>query len=107
MKNPYDILEVAETADDARIKKAYLAMVRRYPPERCPEDFQRIQWAYEQIKTEEDRLSHRLFHCVVPEPAEIAALVLAPVAKKERPGREAFRQQLRLDLQRFCTTLRI
>ncbi len=107
MKNPYDVLEVAATADDARIKKAYLGMVRRYPPERCPEDFQRIQQAYERIKTEEDRLSYRLFHCVVPEPADIAALLLAPVAKKERPGREAFQQQLRLNLQRFCATTRI
>ncbi|GAB6192917.1 J domain-containing protein [Desulfocastanea catecholica] len=106
MKNPYDILEVAETADDAWIKKAYLAMVRRYPPERCPEDFQRIQRAYEQIKTEEDRLSYRLFHCVVPEPADIAALLLAPLAKKDRPTREEFQQQLRLNLQRFCTTLK-
>lgn len=107
MKNPYDILEVAETADDARIKKAYLGMVRRYPPERCPEDFQRIYRAYEQIKTEEDRLAYRLFHCVVPEPADIAALLLAPAAKNERPGREAFQQQLRRELQRFCTTLKV
>jgi len=52
-------------------------------------------------------LSYRLFHCVVPEPADIAALLLAQVAQKERPGREAFQQQLRLDLQRFCTTLKV
>ena len=59
MKTPYQILEVKEDADDAGIKKAYLAMVRRYPPERFPDDFQRIYRAYELLKTVEDRLSYR------------------------------------------------
>ncbi len=106
MKNPYEILEVAEGVDDAKIKKAYLAMVRRYPPERFPEDFQRIYRAFELIKTEEDRLSYRLFHCVLPEPTDMAALILQQLTEKDMPTRENFQQLLGRDLQAFCTGLK-
>ena len=102
MKTPYEILEVAEDVDDAALKKAYLAMVRRYPPERFPDDFQRIYRAYELIKTAEDRLSYRLFHCELPQPADIAALLLQPGSERTLPGKEEFQKQLGRDLQMFC-----
>lgn len=102
MKTPYEILEVTEGADDSLIKKAYLGMVRRYPPERFPDDFQRIYQAYELIKTEQDRLSYRLFHCALPTPVEIAALLFRPVTAKNLPTREEFQKQLGSDLRRFC-----
>lgn len=107
MKTPYEILDVAENAEDAGIKRAYLAMVRRYPPERFPDDFQRIYRAYELIKTEEDRLSYRLFYCALPEPTDISALILAQVIKKEGLTREDFQEYLGRDLQAFCTGLKI
>lgn len=105
MKTPYEILEVAEEADDALIKKAYLGMVRRYPPERFPDDFQRIYRAYELIKTDRDRLSYRLFHCTLPAPAEIAALLLGPMSNRKLPTREEFQRQLAGDLKMFCKEL--
>lgn len=61
MDNPYQVLEVAATADDAAIKKAYLQMVRENPPEREQEKFQRIHEAYEQIKNKKRRLAYELF----------------------------------------------
>lgn len=102
MKTPYEILEVAVDVDDATLKKAYLTMVRRYPPERFPDDFQRIYQAYELIKTAEDRLSYRLFHCELPQPADIAALLLKSGPEMKPPTREEFQKQLGCDLQRFC-----
>lgn len=102
MKTPYEILEVAEDVDDSALKKAYLAMVRRYPPERFPDDFQRIYQAYELIKTAEDRLSYRLFHCELPRPADIAAVLLQSMAERKLPTREEFQKQLGCDLQGFC-----
>lgn len=105
MITPYEKLEVAEDADDSQIKKAYLGMVRRYPPERFPDDFQRIYQAYELIKTEDDRLAYRLFHCELPTPAEIAGLLLQSTAKKEVPSREEFQQLLSADLRNFCAGL--
>ncbi len=105
MITPYEILEVAEDAGDAQVKKAYLGMVRRYPPERFPDDFQRIYRAYELIKTEDDRLAYRLFHCALPAPAEIAAVLLQSVAKKDSLNREEFLKQLDADLRGFCSGL--
>lgn len=105
MKTPYEVLEVPEDADDVLVKKAYLGMVRRYPPERFPDDFQRIYRAYELIKTDEDRLSCRLFHCTLPAPAEIAAILLGPMNKRKLPTREEFQRQFESDLKMFCKEL--
>lgn len=107
MKTPYEILEVKEDVDDTAIKKAYLGMVRRYPPERCPDDFQRIYRAYELIKTEEDRLSYRLFHCTLPEPADIAALLLQKNTQQVPTSREEWQTSLGQDMQRFCQELKL
>lgn len=67
MISPYAILEVAEAATDEEIKKAYLAKVRKYPPEQNPRSFQRIRGAFEAIRTEKDRLKYRLFHYGPPD----------------------------------------
>ena len=107
MKTPYEILEVQEDADDAGIKKAYLGMVRRYPPERFPDDFQRMYQAYEQIKTVEDRLSYRLFHYTLPEPADIAALLLQKNTQQVPTSRKEWQNLLDRDLQRFCRNLKL
>lgn len=107
MKNPYTVLEVQEDADDATIKKAYLGMVRRYPPERFPDDFQRIYRAYEQVKTVEDRLSYRLFHYTLPEPADIATLLLQKNKQQVPASRKEWQSLLSRDLQRFCRELKL
>lgn len=107
MKTPYEILEIKEDVDDAGIKKAYLGMVRRFSPERFPDDFQRIYLAYEQIKTAEDRLSYRLFHCTLPEPADIAALLLQKDKEQIPASREEWQSRLNHDLQQFCRELKL
>ncbi len=107
MKTPYEILEVEEGADDAQIKKAYLAMVRRFPPERSPDDFRRIHQAFALIKTEEDRLNHRLFHCRLPTPVEIAAVVLPTNEARKRVGEKEFKERLAGDLRDYCAGLKL
>lgn len=107
MKTPYEVLDIADNADDGRVRKAYLAMVRRYPPERFPAEFQRIHQAYELIKTEEDRLAYRLFHCECPTTADIAALVLRQATPPGRPSAEEFQQKFARDLQRFCLEFKL
>ncbi len=60
----YDVLSVdPETANDAVIRRAYLALAKRYSPDTDPDRFQLIRLAYEQISTEENRLSYVLFEC--------------------------------------------
>ena len=41
-KDPYAVLGVERTSDEATIKRAVLPLVREYPPEREPEKFQEL-----------------------------------------------------------------
>ncbi len=47
MKNFYEILEVDSSADEKEIKRAYVRMLRKFPPEKAPEEFKKIREAYE------------------------------------------------------------
>src|SRR3712207_6097677 len=47
MDNLYDILQIDNKTRDIEIKKAYIKMLRKYPPEKCPEEFKKIREAYE------------------------------------------------------------
>lgn len=94
MPNPFDLLGVAETADDDAIKKAYLHRVREYPPERDPDRFQAIRAAYEAIKTRPDRLRYRLFQQEPPDLAELVAMALQPRGSRQRPSEAQIRQLL-------------
>lgn len=46
----YQILELEEGADPAAVKKAYFRLVRKYTPEKNPEEFQKLRQAYETLK---------------------------------------------------------
>ena len=61
MANPYEVLNVGFEDGDAVIRERYLEAVRRFPPDRCPKEFQRICEAYERIKDEASRLAFLLF----------------------------------------------
>jgi curved DNA-binding protein CbpA len=61
MANPYRVLGVPRDAGDEAVRDAYLSLVRRFPPERAPETFQRVQTAYAVLKDERSRLRFRLF----------------------------------------------
>lgn len=47
MENLYDILGINLEADEKEIKKAYVTMIRKYPPERAPEEFKKIRKAFD------------------------------------------------------------
>ncbi len=105
MNTPYEILAVSENASDSEIKKAYLAKVRQYPPERFSELFQQIRHAYELIKTEEDRLSYSLFDSQLPKSTEIAAVILGRMTESALPTGKELKKTLSQDLQDFCVSL--
>jgi curved DNA-binding protein CbpA len=71
--NPFAVLGLEETADDEAVRAAYLAAVRRSPPDRDPEGFRRIREAYEALRDREQRLALRLFG---PPPLENVAELL-------------------------------
>jgi len=59
--NPFAVLGLEETADDEAVRAAYLAAIRKSPPDRDPEGFRRIRDAYEALRDKERRLALRLF----------------------------------------------
>ena len=64
--NPYLILGVSPQADDAAIRRAYLAAVKEAPPDAHPQRFQAVSAAYERIKDEPARLRYTLFNHECP-----------------------------------------
>jgi len=71
MKTPFEILNIPEDSSDEAVKKGYLAMVKQFPPERFPNEFQRICASYETVKTEKARLKFALFDAAVPDMDEL------------------------------------
>jgi curved DNA-binding protein CbpA len=62
MRDPFTVLGVAEDADDAEIRRRYLALVREFPPDRAPERFQELRAAYDALSDEHKRLETKLLH---------------------------------------------
>jgi preprotein translocase subunit SecA len=52
----YEILGLTSAATTPEIKRAYFATVRKYPPERFPEEFKRVKEAYNTLANPESRL---------------------------------------------------
>lgn len=55
------ILGLPADADEGTIRRRYLELVRKHPPERDPERFQRITAAYEAVRTRKRRIAEILF----------------------------------------------
>ena len=66
--DPYRVLQIARTASDGEIKRAYFTLVRQFPPEREPVKFQAIRAAYDQLRTPESRARIDLFLLQPPPP---------------------------------------
>jgi curved DNA-binding protein CbpA len=59
--DPFDILGISPDASADEIRAAYLAKVRECPPDRSPEQFERVRDAYEKVRDPRARIRHRLF----------------------------------------------
>jgi DnaJ-class molecular chaperone len=46
-EDPQNILGVSQDADAGEIRSAYLNKIKEYPPEKCPQEFERVRDAYE------------------------------------------------------------
>lgn len=92
-RDPWQVLGLGPEADDDQVRQAYLALVKTYPPDRCAPEFQRIRWAYDELKDARCR-SQRLI--LGPDPQAPLADLLAesPPLKHlgPKPWLEAMRQ---------------
>ena len=96
MSDPYLILGVTEEADDAAIETAYLAGIKRWPPERDAQRFEALRAAYEALRTHRDRLAYALFDTSPPTPADLMDKA-GKVGEPRRPDPELFAALLRGD----------
>ncbi|PKM79097.1 MAG: hypothetical protein CVU88_07535, partial [Firmicutes bacterium HGW-Firmicutes-13] len=55
MKDYYEILGIDRGSTQIEIKKAYFSLVRKYPPDRFPNEFKEIREAYETLSSKETR----------------------------------------------------
>lgn len=60
MLKHYLTLKISFPTTDEEVRRAYLTLVKRFPPERHPEMFARIAEAYEALKDETSRIRTEL-----------------------------------------------
>jgi len=61
MTDPYAELDLPSDADDEAIRRRYLELVRKHPPDQNPEKFAKVRAAYDSRKDSHTRLQHKLF----------------------------------------------
>lgn len=61
MSDPYEILGLPRHADEAEVRRRYLELVRRSPPDRDPERFAALRDAYEAARDPLRRIEDRIF----------------------------------------------
>ncbi len=62
MKDYYKVLEISKDSEKSEVKRAYFKLVRKFPPDRFPEDFKIIREAYEVLIDEKTRNDYDSFH---------------------------------------------
>jgi hypothetical protein len=83
-KKPQTILAVADDAGAEEIRTAYLNKIKEYPPERCPEEFERIRDAYK-ILSDPRRRTLLMLQSADPE-APVVTLLDNIVKKRQFVG---------------------
>jgi curved DNA-binding protein CbpA len=88
-QNHYQVLGLERTADERAVKKAYFALVRKFPPDTHPEDFKKIRAAYEVLS---DPVARKRFDAADRDFAEFGESVgatLRAASEAARTGNEA------------------
>jgi hypothetical protein len=59
--DPFEVLQVPFDASEDEIRRCYLELVRKHPPERDPAEFAKIREAYDQIRDPIQSVERRIF----------------------------------------------
>jgi len=84
----YEILGVDRTADEGQIKRAYFAKVRKFPPERFPQEFMEIREAYETLTHPEKRDEWERLSSISPAAAALMQKAVEAL-EDDKPGNAA------------------
>jgi len=93
--DPNEILGVAADAPEEKIRAAYLTKVKEFPPDRAPEEFERIRDAYDTLRDPRKRV-RALFQSGRPGPgsAPLVSLIEGRSARRVFAGPQPWRQVL-------------
>jgi len=72
-EDPWIVLGIDSTADEQQIRAAYLRNVKTFPPDRAPQEFERVRDAYQQLR-DPRRRSHHMILAADPQ-ADMVALL--------------------------------
>jgi len=61
MLNYFLTLDISPGSSDEKIREAYIHLIKKHPPEKDPEGFQKINNAFEAIKDKRSRARTRIF----------------------------------------------
>lgn len=89
MENPYEVLGIEGDASIEEIKRAYLKLIRKFAPERHPDEFKRIRAAYEQLKDQRARAEVDVFRLNLDEKTLIRFFDYSRTVPKLDPLEEA------------------
>lgn len=60
-QDPLSVLGVRADSSDEQVRSAYLRKVKEFPPDRSPDEFERVRDAYELLRDRRRRVRHSLF----------------------------------------------
>src|ERR1017187_956249 len=60
LMDPREVLGVNQDAGEEEIRAAYVRKVKEHPPDRSPEEFERIRDAYDSLRDPRRRMRNRL-----------------------------------------------
>ncbi len=81
--DPYSVLGIEPTAGDEAIRAAYLAKLKLYPPDRAPDEFERVREAYDVLRDKRQRARTMLFSAGHDQP--IASLLETAIGGTGKP----------------------
>ena len=62
MTDPREVLGVTQDAGEEEIRSAYVRKVKEHPPDRSPEEFERIRDAYDNLRDPRRRMRDSLLN---------------------------------------------
>jgi DnaJ-class molecular chaperone len=84
MTDPYEVLGLELSADEAAIRRRYLELVRQHPPEREPQRFAEIREAYDRVRDPIVHLENQLFDTQTTQTLDSLLADLRPNIRQRR-----------------------
>ena len=92
-EDPHQLLGIPPEASEEEVRAAYLRKVKEYPPDRAPQDFEKVRDAYETLRDPRRRTRQLLLSADPKQP--LASLLEGRVSERRFTGPEPWLAVLR------------